>query len=236
VVTLDGIESVEPNGVVVSFILPDAQIFGTSATNVMAKFCRFIFFFSSGRPVNAGPSSIPAHFCNAHTFASFYRGDDLAIGVVRPATISWLPATGAVQLFGAERGYNFSLGQTLRMACRSRRKVKAWGPYEVKAELFRSALRRIQVLESGQIRYSMINALPRSMNCITAAGDITPVPLDTGILWGDAATAEVVRHLSPYFVGEGSTTLKGLAAISTAKACPGQAGQVASSANKVSIP
>jgi hypothetical protein len=180
-----------------------------------------------------GPDDDLVH---AHTFASFYRGDDLAIGVVRPATISWLPATGAVQLFGAERGYNFSLGQTLRMACQSRRKVKAWGPYEVKAELFRSAMRRIQVLESGQIRYSMINALPRSMNCITAAGDITPVPLDTGILWGDAATAEVVRHLSPYFVGEGSTTLKGLAAISTAKACPGQAGQVASSANKVSIP
>jgi alkylmercury lyase len=47
VVTPERIESVEPDGAVVSFVLPDAQVFGTSATNVMAKFCHFIFFFSS---------------------------------------------------------------------------------------------------------------------------------------------------------------------------------------------
>src|SRR6266852_7056511 len=47
VVTPDRIESVEPDGAVVSFILPDAEVFGTSATNVMAKFCHFVFFFSS---------------------------------------------------------------------------------------------------------------------------------------------------------------------------------------------
>ena len=46
-VTPERIESVEPDGAVVSFVLPDAQVFGTSATNVMAKFCHFIFFFSS---------------------------------------------------------------------------------------------------------------------------------------------------------------------------------------------
>ncbi len=47
VVTPDRIESVEPAGVVVSFIMPDAQAFGSSAVNVIAKFCHFIFFFSS---------------------------------------------------------------------------------------------------------------------------------------------------------------------------------------------
>jgi hypothetical protein len=85
-------------------------------------------------------------------------------------------------------------------------------------------MNRLQLLRSGRIQYSMMN-LAGTMNCITAAGDITPVPLDTGILWGVAASAEVVRHLSPYVEGDGST-VKGLVGI--AKGCPGQSGPIAS--------
>src|SRR4051794_38100 len=51
-----------------------------------------------------GPDDDVVH---AHTFVSFYDGNDLAKGVVRPATISWLPASGTVHLFGAEKGHNF---------------------------------------------------------------------------------------------------------------------------------
>jgi alkylmercury lyase len=47
VVTPDGVESAEPQHAVVSFVLPDPGVFGTSAANVMAKFCHFIFLFSS---------------------------------------------------------------------------------------------------------------------------------------------------------------------------------------------
>jgi len=47
VVTPERIESVEPNEAVISFIRPDAHVFHTSAANVMAKFCHFIFFFAS---------------------------------------------------------------------------------------------------------------------------------------------------------------------------------------------
>jgi alkylmercury lyase len=47
VVTPDGIEAAEPPNAVVSFVLPDVEVFSTSAANVMAKFCHFIFFFSS---------------------------------------------------------------------------------------------------------------------------------------------------------------------------------------------
>jgi hypothetical protein len=47
VVTPDQIASAEPPGAVVSFILPDAQVFDTTAANVMAKFCHFVFFFAS---------------------------------------------------------------------------------------------------------------------------------------------------------------------------------------------
>ena len=46
-VSSDGIESAEPEDAVVSFLLPDARDFRTSAANVMAKFCHFVFFFTS---------------------------------------------------------------------------------------------------------------------------------------------------------------------------------------------
>ena len=49
VVTPERIDQVEPSETVISFVRPDRQIFGTSAANVMAKFCHFIFFFASRR-------------------------------------------------------------------------------------------------------------------------------------------------------------------------------------------
>lgn len=47
IVTPDRIKSAEPRDAMVSFVLPDAEVFGTSADNVIAKFCHFIFFFST---------------------------------------------------------------------------------------------------------------------------------------------------------------------------------------------
>jgi alkylmercury lyase len=46
VVSPDRVESAEPTDAVVSFLLPDGH-FRTSATNVMAQFCHFVFFFTS---------------------------------------------------------------------------------------------------------------------------------------------------------------------------------------------
>lgn len=47
VVTPHQIESAVPEDVHVSFLLPDAEDFVSSAANVMAKFCHFVFFFAS---------------------------------------------------------------------------------------------------------------------------------------------------------------------------------------------
>jgi alkylmercury lyase len=46
-VSPDGIKSAEPTDAVVSFLLPDGNDFRTSAANVMANFCHFVFFFAS---------------------------------------------------------------------------------------------------------------------------------------------------------------------------------------------
>ncbi|HVX36794.1 MAG TPA: hypothetical protein VHC71_11310 [Hyphomicrobium sp.] len=155
---------------------------------------------------------------DSHTFVSFYRGDELDKGIVKPATISWLPATGVVQLFGSEKGRNFTLAQTLRMACQSGRQLKSWGPYEIEPALFQRALRRIRHLQSGHIQYSMIDTDPGTMNCIDAAGDLTPIPFDSGIAWGFVASDAVVQHLSPYFKQSRTTDLP-LKRLLTRNAC-----------------
>jgi len=140
---------------------------------------------------------------DSHTFAAFYNGDDLAKGRVRPGTISWLPADGGVSLTGAEQGRNFSLAETLAMACRDGKRVARWGPYETSFDLYRRALARIRLLASGRMSYSGLALIPGTMNCIKAAGDITDTPFLSGISWGLAASEAVVRHFSPFFKNEG---------------------------------
>ena len=46
-VTPEGVRSQEPETIVVSFVAPDAELFNSSADNVMASFCHFVFFFES---------------------------------------------------------------------------------------------------------------------------------------------------------------------------------------------
>jgi alkylmercury lyase len=70
-VTPERIESVEPKEAVISFIRPDAHVFATSAANVMARFCHFIFFFAARSSGERWISKHPGTFLYAldDTFA-----------------------------------------------------------------------------------------------------------------------------------------------------------------------
>src|SRR5438445_1932695 len=67
VVTPDEIESAEPQHAVVSFLLPDARDFDTSAANVMPPFCNLGFLFASRSPRERGVRERPGrHLCARH--------------------------------------------------------------------------------------------------------------------------------------------------------------------------
>jgi hypothetical protein len=132
---------------------------------------------------------------DAHTFAAFYRGDDLAQGTASPATISWLPATRVVRAFGQEKGKNLSLGETLALARQRKAKVQSYGPYEIKADVYRNAQNRIRELNSGKLAYTMINGAGSAVNCILAVSAVAG-SLSTGWNWGYAASTQVAQHLS----------------------------------------
>jgi hypothetical protein len=146
-----------------------------------------------------GPGNMPK---DSHTFASFYDGDDLAEDPMKVATISWMPDSGFIHLLRIERGRNFSLAQTLAVACQARKQLKSWGPYEITPDLYRRALARIKLLDSGKVSFSALPRRPDTMNCFKAAGDITNTSFRPGMVWGFRASEAVVRHFSPFFKGE----------------------------------
>jgi alkylmercury lyase len=61
-VSPERVESLVPAEAVVSFIQPEAEVFQSSAANVMVKFCHYVFFFSSRR---SGECWVAKH---PHTF------------------------------------------------------------------------------------------------------------------------------------------------------------------------
>jgi hypothetical protein len=162
-----------------------------------------------------GPGNAPKH---SHTFAAFYDGDDLADGRVLPATISWLPTSGLPHLLGIEKGRNFTLAQTLALACKTGKQVASMGPYEITFYLYQRALARIRFLRSGTVAYSVLALRSGSMNCIQAAGDITGTAFHPGISYGWAASPVIVRHFSPFFK-KGGQINHTLAPVLIAKGC-----------------
>jgi alkylmercury lyase len=77
VVTPERIASVEPADAVISFVWPNAGVFGTSAANVMAKFCHFIFFFASrasgARWIEKNPSTFLSSIDDAFALAKRFN-------------------------------------------------------------------------------------------------------------------------------------------------------------------
>jgi alkylmercury lyase len=62
IVTPSRIESIAPDTAVVSFVRPEASAFATSAENVMAKFCHFVFFFVSRQSYEPWAGKHPGTF------------------------------------------------------------------------------------------------------------------------------------------------------------------------------
>ncbi|MDJ0514160.1 MAG: hypothetical protein QNJ62_12030 [Methyloceanibacter sp.] len=162
-----------------------------------------------------GPAKLPHE---SHTFITVYDGNDLALGRVKPDTISWLPEDGDVRLLGSCQGRNFSLAQTLVIACQSGKRIKSLGPFEISADLYGRVLARIQYLESGNVKYSCSNLGRSAMNCVQAAGDLTDTRFRPGPVWGFVAGRAIVRHLKP-FLEKGGRVNKEVARMILVRPC-----------------
>jgi hypothetical protein len=163
-----------------------------------------IIFASQAEPV------VPR---NAHTFATFVKcphpatDTDGASSDVEVLTISWLPASMEIVpvRLASESGKNLDLPATLQWARSMKARIVAWGPCEIKKELFDLARQQVERLDRGRIGYKALDLRFRgagASNCIHAVCDIDTENglLATGTAFGEAASFMVLRHLEHWIV------------------------------------
>lgn len=135
-------------------------------------------------------------------------------------TVSWLPYDFDVnpdlcvfQGFGARlfpnmnkcpvsKGHDFRLDQTIKMGVAVKNAFCMWGPYEIKKEGFDLGVKRLQLLESGKIKYRAddrgYRARGEAINCFHAMAGLDQLYPNGGLfgtgflMWGVKGTARVL--------------------------------------------
>jgi hypothetical protein len=117
-----------------------------------------------------------------HTWATFVKATPLGDGtiVLEPITISWLPVDGKVRVreIRPAKGWNYSLAETFAIMARFNAQISYWGPYEIDADRYYRAVAQAQLLESGLIRYRVLDSFRRKHNvahCVHAVTYADPV-------------------------------------------------------------
>jgi hypothetical protein len=159
-----------------------------------------------------GAQRVPNRPKYSHSFATFVhavgQGPDIDTYALEAHTISWLPETMDIHVCRPlpERGRNFDLDTTLQGVRRMCDRVSMWGPYQIRRELYDSALEQIARLESGAVQYKAVDVLHRTWrtsNCIHALSDVLN---DQGRLWvlspgfGENASAHIVSRYAPWLI------------------------------------
>jgi hypothetical protein len=166
----------------------------------------YLLMFGSQRFPNA-----PAY---AHTFATFVRvvcGEDGA-PCLEAHTISWLPRTLDIRICAKhpECAVNLDLAATLRYVADNGERVSLWGPFQIDRDLYRRAVARQCVLESGQVEYKALDfgyPVDRASNCFHAVSSVVGgnrlhiAPL----AWGETASFRVLREFRPWIINPCAT-------------------------------
>lgn len=147
---------------------------------------------------------------DSHTFATFVKasGEGLNSDDYRTehSTISWGPLNNRVRVLRlkTQTGKNRSLKRTLEIA--RGKLITMRGPYRIRKDLYEKAMRRITQLNSGRIRYKVLDRRfrPGAVNCIHGVSDLGGF-LDTNILRGDCASQAATRHLHRWIINSRKT-------------------------------
>lgn len=151
---------------------------------------------------------------DAHSFAVFVRATEThGMTVLEPCTISWLPETGKVKVYRMrpERGKNFGLDESLRLAAEQGGHVSMWGFYEIEGELYARAVAQAERLEGGEVLYKAMDtgfAPGRVSNCMHALSDLVRQPPRRRMSspgWGRHASHTIALWLSQHMMDSGQT-------------------------------
>ncbi|MBN9119130.1 MAG: hypothetical protein J0I06_08215 [Planctomycetes bacterium] len=152
----------------------------------MFAFATVALLSAPAAPVEAGPryyfilfggQSIPFQPRTAHTWATFVKATPAADGttILEPVTISWLPAELPVRPLKLRpvEGRNRSLEETFAIAARNNARVSMWGPFETDAGRYELAVRQVDALNSGAVRFRSLDSLGRNRSVQHCAHAVT---------------------------------------------------------------
>lgn len=183
----------------IAFVALAATGFDAAVTRAEDRYYMIVFAYQ-------GTPNLPRL---SHSFATFVKIPDND-GIPRKTrleahTISWVTAP---ENFGLLRppaaGHNLSLAESLQWAVEKNAAITAFGPYQIKKELYDRAMTQLDLLNSGRVQYKATDRRFRpnvAVNCFHAISDMIEGPLlDTGTAFGEPASAMVRDHLSPWII------------------------------------
>ena len=156
-----------------------------------------------------GSQSDPRQAKYTHTWATAVRVVDQGPGLppcIEPHTISWMPATLDIhpEHHEVECGVDLDLCTTINEMLKHDERISLWGPYELRAGLYRKLLIQKEFIDSGRIGYQCVDTIGEAgregngSNCIHALTDMD-ARFDRGgyPLWrfGEQASAYIVNQI-----------------------------------------
>jgi hypothetical protein len=154
-----------------------------------------------------GAQRMPPEPNYSHSFALFIHAGDNGAAALEGHYISWLPRTLKLNAAALhpEPGGNLPIFPTLHWALANSMRVSLWGPYEIKRELYDKAVAQQALLESGKIKYKLIDACQfpdEVLNCIHAISGVAGgLRFRTTIFsWGETASYQLTRHFQPWII------------------------------------
>lgn len=147
----------------------------------------------------------------SHTFAVFVKVKEQGVASrdaqIESHTISWMPSSLTLQPMRREPipGVNLSLIDSLEWARSAGSRVKVWGPFRVKKELYDMAAVQEERLNKTPLGHIVLDTKHRrktGFNCIHAVSDLdnTQPALETGTAHGNEASQMVVDHFRQYVI------------------------------------
>ena len=133
----------------------------------------FILFGGQGEPFRAR---------TAHTWATYVKATPMVNGQigVESFTISWLPADVHVQPLRVRPvpGRNWTSDETLAIMATHNSAISMWGPYEIDAPRYATAMEQYRFLNSGYPVFRAVDSFnlnKKTVNCVHAVTHASPV-------------------------------------------------------------
>lgn len=157
-----------------------------------------------------GSQVVPVRPSRCHTWATAVRvvdqGPD-APPCIEAHTISWFPASLDVRpwCFRGEPGRNLGLHETIEFVQGQHQRVSLWGPFEIRAGLYRKFVMQQEFVASNSFYYQCIDTVGEAArmgngsDCIHAISD-ADAQFDRGgyalIRFGDRASKNIVEQIA----------------------------------------